>query len=371
MRKKFANAWWWWRISRAADWEEDVDHPHSPDVQQSRQHQYDIGELGTSDTTNTLHHVCRYRCINVCILCHGLQVLVVPQPSFPSIDDQIKRSLKPFDMLYILGIARTIIEETINRTLREDHAKHATNDSIVFNESHHPKYYLKKDNINLPERILNVVMNDSLFLGTNESQMEMKSEIKRDFNNGTLTDAEVDNILQKILNILREKTQDELKKYIDDHVNKDFNDIMRHFDNFYRIGAVRDILKKTIKKIFKEDHAKHATNDTIVFNENQYANYLNQNNNIRQRVLDAAMKDPLMLGTDESKLEMKNEIKNLKRDFKNKTFTDVEVDNILQTLLDTMQQKTKNELKKYVDELVVNNTINNKITKKEKQYTIH
>uniref|UniRef100_A0A8D8S5R9 Uncharacterized protein n=1 Tax=Cacopsylla melanoneura TaxID=428564 RepID=A0A8D8S5R9_9HEMI len=217
MRKKFANAWWWWRISRAADWEEDG-YPHSPDVQQFHQHQYDIGELGTSDTTNTLHHVCRYRCINVCILCHGLQVLVVPQPSFPSIDDQIKRSLKPFDMLYILGIARTIIEETINRTLREDHAKHATNDSIVFNESHHPKYYLKKDNINLPERILNVVMNDSLFLGTNESQMEMKSEIKRDFNNGTLTDVAVQEVLSKILRKLRAKTKNELKKYVDELV---------------------------------------------------------------------------------------------------------------------------------------------------------
>uniref|UniRef100_A0A8D8SBV2 Uncharacterized protein n=1 Tax=Cacopsylla melanoneura TaxID=428564 RepID=A0A8D8SBV2_9HEMI len=337
MRKKFANAWWWWRISRAADWEEDVDHPHSPDVQQSRQHQYDIGELGTSDTTNTLHHVCRYRCINVCILCHGLQVLVVPQPSFPSIDDQIKKSLEPFDMLYRVGIVRDKIQQ---RTTRILHAKYPTNEALFFEERYYHSKYYKEDN-SLPQMVLDAVMKDSLLLGTEKIKMEMRNEIKRDFNNGTLTDAEVDNILQKILNILREKTQDELKKYIDDHVNKDFNDIMRHFDNFYRIGAVRDILKKTIKKIFKEDHAKHATNDTIVFNENQYANYLNQNNNIRQRVLDAAMKDPLMLGTDESKLEMKNEIKNLKRDFKNKTFTDVEVDNILQTLLDTMQQKNK------------------------------
>uniref|UniRef100_A0A8D8YAP7 Uncharacterized protein n=1 Tax=Cacopsylla melanoneura TaxID=428564 RepID=A0A8D8YAP7_9HEMI len=122
--------------------------------------------------------------------------------------------MRHFDNFYRIGAVRDILKKTIKKIFKEDHAKHATNDSIVFNESHHPKYYLKKDNINLPERILNVVMNDSLFLGTNESQMEMKSEIKRDFNNGTLTDVEVDNALNKTIHVMREKTKDELKKFI-------------------------------------------------------------------------------------------------------------------------------------------------------------
>uniref|UniRef100_A0A8D9EUJ4 Uncharacterized protein n=1 Tax=Cacopsylla melanoneura TaxID=428564 RepID=A0A8D9EUJ4_9HEMI len=131
----------------------------------------------------------------------------------------------------------------------------------------------------------------------------------------------------------------------------------------YILGIARTIIEETINRTLREDHAKHATNDTIVFNENQYANYLNQNNNIRQRVLDAAMKDPLMLGTDESKLEMKNEIK---RDYSNGTLSDEEVDNVLILLVKKLRSKTNSELKKYITRHV-HKDVNNSMVKRKQQ----
>uniref|UniRef100_A0A8D8Z0A0 Uncharacterized protein n=1 Tax=Cacopsylla melanoneura TaxID=428564 RepID=A0A8D8Z0A0_9HEMI len=151
---------------------------------------------------------------------------------FPSIDDQVNVEMEAFDLLCEGGHIREILMDRITRILKEDYergrpeynATHESNDTMYFNESHHP-IYLKKDN-SLPQRVLDGVFKEALFLGTNESKSEMKKHIKEELSNGTLTEVEVDNVLHMMVDKMREKTTDELKKYIDELVSGVINNKM-------------------------------------------------------------------------------------------------------------------------------------------------
>uniref|UniRef100_A0A8D9ETL3 Uncharacterized protein n=1 Tax=Cacopsylla melanoneura TaxID=428564 RepID=A0A8D9ETL3_9HEMI len=92
-----------------------------------------------------------------------------------------------------------------------------TDEALFFEERYYHSKYYKEDN-SLPQMVLDAVMKDSLLLGTEKIKMEMRNEIKRDFNNGTLTDVAVQEVLSKILRKLRAKTKNELKKYVDELV---------------------------------------------------------------------------------------------------------------------------------------------------------
>ncbi|KAL1454355.1 hypothetical protein WDU94_010624 [Cyamophila willieti] len=286
-----------------------------------------------------------------------------PQNPFPSIDDQIKKSLVSFDTLFKSGIVRGFIQHKITRILYEKNTT-TKNEGVYFREKYYHSKFLKEDKI-IPQKLLDEVMKEALLIGTDKSKIEMKNEIKKEFNNGTLTDVEVDNVLRKILVILREKTKKQINKYVDEHINKELHELMLHFGNFFRLGDVRDILKRTIKQISNEHHEQHATNDTIDFNESSYVKYLKQDKKLRQRVLDAVMMDPLLIGTDESKIEIRNRIK---KEINKGTLTDVEVDNLLRTLLVKLREKTKNELNKYIDEYETKD-IDDTMTKRKQHKT--
>uniref|UniRef100_A0A8D8YRH7 Uncharacterized protein n=2 Tax=Cacopsylla melanoneura TaxID=428564 RepID=A0A8D8YRH7_9HEMI len=301
-------------------------------------------------------------CLGV-MLCAVVLVLVVPQPSFPSIDDQIKKSLEPFDMLYRVGIVRDKIQQ---RTTRILHAKYPTNEALFFEERYYHSKYYKEDN-RLPQMVLDAVMKDSLLLGTEKIKMEMRNEIKREFNNGTLTDVAVQEVLSKILRKLRAKTKNELKKYINEVVKKDIKDTaMKSFEPFnmlYRVGIARTIIEETINKTLREDHVKNGTGDSIVFNKSHYARHLKKDVRLQRRILDAVLNDSLFLGTNQSLMEMKNEIK---RDYSNGTLSDEEVDNVLILLVKKLRSKTNSELKKYITRHV-HKDVNNSMVKRKQQ----
>ncbi|KAL1454354.1 hypothetical protein WDU94_010623 [Cyamophila willieti] len=281
------------------------------------------------------------------ILFAAVLIFAESQKPYTSINEQIKKSLLPFDMLYRVGIVRDILDEKIMKILREDHAKHATNHTEPFYESHQARQYLRKDK-SFPKRVVEEVMKDSLFLGTNESMIKMKDEIKSNYNNGTLTDVQVDTVFTKIVTKLKKKTQNEAKKYLNKLVNKDLENIVKHnfkpFNMCYGVGIVRDILEKIINSTL---HEEHPTNDTIVSNWSHHVKSLGNNVRLQEKILDIFMKDELFLGTNKSRIELKNVIK---QDFKNGTLTDDDLDKVMTKLINKLREKTTKHLNKYIKE---------------------
>uniref|UniRef100_A0A8D8R3Z5 Uncharacterized protein n=2 Tax=Cacopsylla melanoneura TaxID=428564 RepID=A0A8D8R3Z5_9HEMI len=129
-----------------------------------------------------------------------LQVSAAPMSesssATPSMDDQIKKKLEPIELLFQYGMVRNILKEIISKQIADDQAKNITKDP------------------NFPERILDIVMKENTWMEGN--RYTLKRELKKDFNNGTLTNEEVEKVFAKMLDILTEKTKVEIGKALEE-----------------------------------------------------------------------------------------------------------------------------------------------------------
>uniref|UniRef100_A0A8D8QZT3 Uncharacterized protein n=1 Tax=Cacopsylla melanoneura TaxID=428564 RepID=A0A8D8QZT3_9HEMI len=141
------------------------------------------------------------------LLCFGIMLLhvvlvsatptQVPRPAQvkQSIDDQIKKTMDYTYKLFEYGLVLRVMKDEVMTRL------------------YHVKDDLKKveileKNKTIPDIIFGAVMKNDFWIDRNMTVL--KKDIKRDFNNGTLTKKEVEKVYSKLMTKLRRKTKSEI-----------------------------------------------------------------------------------------------------------------------------------------------------------------
>ncbi|KAL1454356.1 hypothetical protein WDU94_010625 [Cyamophila willieti] len=139
----------------------------------------------------------------ICLGAMLCAVVLVPAESCrntpPTVDTEIKETMEMFDTLCQYGQTRKAIK-----------------DRIIVEMKKHPTKNLLDDE-NFPETILDIVMKEGIWGGMDTYKSEMKRFIKNNFHQGTLkTNEELEEILGKMLSLMREKASYEAEMAIEE-----------------------------------------------------------------------------------------------------------------------------------------------------------